>query len=67
MYQLHVCLFYALEYLQFDTLHAHIYVDTIICYLLINVSEYPSIAISYPSTRYPSTDKLEYIDMLQKS
>ena len=35
----------------------HIYVDTIIHYSLINVSEYPSMAISYPSTNYLSTDK----------
>ena len=34
----------------------HISIDTIIHYLLINVSEYPSIAISYPSTEYSSTD-----------
>ena len=36
----------------------HISVDTIILYPLINVSEYPSMAISYPSMTisYPSTD-----------
>ena len=42
----------------------HISVDIIIYYLLSNVSEYQSMAISYPLTRYSSTDKLEYIDML---
>ena len=34
----------------------HISVDTIIYYPLINVSEYPSMAISYPSIGYSSTD-----------
>ena len=34
----------------------HISVDTIIHYPLINVSEYPSMVISYPSTYYSSTD-----------
>ena len=34
----------------------HISVDTIIHYPLINVSEYPSMAILYPSTKYSSID-----------
>ena len=38
------------------TLYMHISVDTIIHYPLINVSEYPSMAISYPSTEYSSID-----------
>ena len=43
----------------------HIYVDNIIYYPLINVSEYLSMAISYPSTEYSSTDNMEYTNMLQ--
>ena len=37
----------------------HISVDTIIHYPLINVSEYPSMAISYPSIGCSSTDDFE--------
>ena len=38
------------------TLYMHIYVDTIIHYPLINVSELPSMTILYQSTKYSSTD-----------
>ena len=34
----------------------HISVDSIIDHPLINISEYPPMAISYPSIRYSSTD-----------
>ena len=37
----------------------HISVDTIIHYPLINVSEYPSMAITYPSIDNSSTDNSE--------
>ena len=41
-------MFYALNIYNL-TLYMHISVDTIIFYSLVNVSEYPSMAISYPS------------------
>ena len=37
----------------------HIFVDTIIHYPLINVSEYPLMVITYPSMENSSTDNSE--------
>ena len=44
----------------------HIYVDTIIYYPLINVSEYPSMDILYPSIGYSSTDVSEVYQHITK-